>query len=74
MAIFGTLVTHDQNKAVILTENKAKISVPKKSVTPKVEGVIVGKGPVKALVTFEELLAHNPQIKAASKKLVQKNK
>lgn len=72
MAIFGTLVSYDQTKAVILTENKAKVTVPKKSVTPKVDGVIVGKGQVKAHITMDELLSHNPQINVASKKLVQK--
>jgi hypothetical protein len=74
MTFYGKLMSFNATDATIQTENKTNVIVPRNSVEPKVEGVLVGRGMVKAYVSFEDFLMLNPKMNELFKKTQQKNK
>lgn len=72
LTFYGKLMSFSANDATIQTENKTNVIVPRSSVEPNVEGVLVGRGMVKAHVSLEDFLMLNPKMNELYKKTQQK--
>lgn len=62
MTLYGKLLSFTSSTATIKTENGAQVIVPRESVSPNVEGVLVGRGMVQASIDMQQLLSLNPKI------------